>query len=350
MTIMRLLFARVGVPYSPATGLPIESQTVSQMVDRIKAMPEGTRLYLMAPDRARPQGRVPQGTAELQKQGLPARQGRRQAPRDRRGPGARQEVQARHRRRGRPHRRAADLGNRLADSLETALKLAEGLAIAENSPTSRCPWKRPVPAANKSRTRARLLRPLRLPRLGLHHRGDRAAPLLLQQRPSGACPTCDGLGVSRCSSTRDGRAGRPSSRCARAPSRRGPKSSSGLLHADARKLASTSRLQDCRCRGATCRRRCATRSCTARRRVESPCATTTASVPTRRPSLRGRDPQPRTPLEGDRLRLGARGVGTLPVGEPCEACNGFRLKPEALAVKIAGLHIGETAECRSASA
>ncbi|MGZ5947695.1 MAG: excinuclease ABC subunit UvrA, partial [Caulobacteraceae bacterium] len=46
---MRLLWARVGTPYSPATGLPIESQTVSQMVDRIKALPEGTRLYLLAP-------------------------------------------------------------------------------------------------------------------------------------------------------------------------------------------------------------------------------------------------------------------------------------------------------------
>src|SRR6204780_2252839 len=46
---MRLLFARVGVPYSPATGLPIESQTVSQMVDRIAALPEGTRLLLLAP-------------------------------------------------------------------------------------------------------------------------------------------------------------------------------------------------------------------------------------------------------------------------------------------------------------
>ncbi len=46
---MRLLWARVGVPYSPATGLPIESQTVSQMVDRIVALPEGTRLYLLAP-------------------------------------------------------------------------------------------------------------------------------------------------------------------------------------------------------------------------------------------------------------------------------------------------------------
>ena len=46
---MRLLYARVGVPFSPATGLPIESQSVSQMVDRLMALPEGTRLYLLAP-------------------------------------------------------------------------------------------------------------------------------------------------------------------------------------------------------------------------------------------------------------------------------------------------------------
>src|ERR1044071_7722791 len=46
---MRLLWARVGVPYSPATGLPIESQTVSQMVDRVLALPEGSRHYLLAP-------------------------------------------------------------------------------------------------------------------------------------------------------------------------------------------------------------------------------------------------------------------------------------------------------------
>ena len=46
---MRLLWARVGIPYSPATGLPIVSQSVSQMVDRVMEMPEGTRLYLLAP-------------------------------------------------------------------------------------------------------------------------------------------------------------------------------------------------------------------------------------------------------------------------------------------------------------
>src|SRR6202140_3208325 len=44
---LRLLWARIGIPYSPATGLPIESQTVSQMVDRIMTMQEGTRLYLL---------------------------------------------------------------------------------------------------------------------------------------------------------------------------------------------------------------------------------------------------------------------------------------------------------------
>src|ERR1700709_442141 len=46
---MRLLWARIGVPYSPATGLPIESQTATQMVDRIKKMGDGTRLYILAP-------------------------------------------------------------------------------------------------------------------------------------------------------------------------------------------------------------------------------------------------------------------------------------------------------------
>src|SRR6056300_1517437 len=46
---LRLLYARVGIPYSPATGLPIESQTVSEMVDKVMALPQGTRPYLLAP-------------------------------------------------------------------------------------------------------------------------------------------------------------------------------------------------------------------------------------------------------------------------------------------------------------
>lgn len=64
---MRLLFARVGVPYSPATGLPIESQTVSQMVDRILDFGEGTRLYILAPLVRGRKGEYKKELAELMK-------------------------------------------------------------------------------------------------------------------------------------------------------------------------------------------------------------------------------------------------------------------------------------------
>src|ERR1700744_3553664 len=66
---MRLLWARVGIPYSPATGLPIEAQTVSQMVDRIMAMPEGTRLYLLAPVVRDRKGEYRKEIADWQRQG-----------------------------------------------------------------------------------------------------------------------------------------------------------------------------------------------------------------------------------------------------------------------------------------
>src|SRR3981189_2164092 len=67
---MRLLWARVGVPYSPATGLPIESQIVSQMVDRVLALPEGTRLYLLAPVVRGRKGEYKKELAEYLKKGF----------------------------------------------------------------------------------------------------------------------------------------------------------------------------------------------------------------------------------------------------------------------------------------
>src|SRR5574341_902145 len=67
---MRLLWARIGIPYSPATGLPIESQTVSQMVDRVLALPEGTRLYLLAPIVRGRKGEYRKELAELMKKGF----------------------------------------------------------------------------------------------------------------------------------------------------------------------------------------------------------------------------------------------------------------------------------------
>ncbi len=67
---LRLLFARIGIPYSPATGLPIESQTVSQMVDRILTLPEGTRIYLLAPIARGRKGEYKKEFLDLQKRGF----------------------------------------------------------------------------------------------------------------------------------------------------------------------------------------------------------------------------------------------------------------------------------------
>ena len=104
---MRLLWARIGVPYSPATGLPIESQTVSQMVDRVMALPEGTRLYLLAPVVRGRKGEYRKELADYMKRGFQRVKIDGSVLRDRRGAGARQEIQPRHRRGGGPRRGAA---------------------------------------------------------------------------------------------------------------------------------------------------------------------------------------------------------------------------------------------------
>jgi len=176
---MRLLWARVGVPYSPATGLPIEAQTVSQMVDRIMAMGDGTRLYLLAPVVRGRKGEYKKDLQELLKKGfqrvkvdgtlyeiadVPALNKKlkhdievvvdRVVVRD-------------------------DIKSRLADSLEIALNLADGIAIAEN--------------ADKN-TRTVFSAKFACPVSGFTI--DEIEPRLFSfNNPFGACPTCDGLGV-----------------------------------------------------------------------------------------------------------------------------------------------------------
>jgi len=128
---MRLLWARVGVPYSPATGLPIESQTVSQMVDRVMTLPEGTRLYLLAPVVRGRKGEYRKELADYMKRGFQRVKidGKfyeiADAPAlDKKFKHDIDVVVDRVVVRG-------DLATRLADSLETALKLADGLAVVE---------------------------------------------------------------------------------------------------------------------------------------------------------------------------------------------------------------------------
>ncbi len=128
---MRLLWARVGVPYSPATGLPIESQIVSQMVDRVLALPEGTRLYLLAPVVRGRKGEYRKELAEYLKKGFQRVKidgtfyELAEAPSlDKKFPHDIDVVVDRIVVR-------PDMGQRLAESFETALKLADGLAVIE---------------------------------------------------------------------------------------------------------------------------------------------------------------------------------------------------------------------------
>src|ERR687885_1591678 len=175
---MRLLWARVGIPYSPATGLPIESQTVSQMVDRVLGMKEGTRLYLLAPIVRGRKGEYKKELADLQKRGfqrvkvdgkmleideVPALN--KKLKHDIEVVVARIVV--------RP-----DLGNRLADSIETGLELADGILIAENADTH----EQTVFSAKFACPVSGFTIPEIEPRLFSFN------------NPFGACPACDGLG------------------------------------------------------------------------------------------------------------------------------------------------------------
>ncbi|MGK6317988.1 excinuclease ABC subunit UvrA [Sphingomonas sp. DT-204] len=128
---MRLLWARVGVPYSPATGLPIAAQTVSQMVDRVMALPEGTRLLLLAPVVRGRKGEYRKELAEWQKAGFQRVRidGELYAIED--APAL--DKKYKHDIEVVVDRLVvnAEIASRLADSFETALKLAEGLAYVD---------------------------------------------------------------------------------------------------------------------------------------------------------------------------------------------------------------------------
>ena len=132
---MRLLWARVGVPYSPATGLPIVSQTVSQMVDRVMAMPRARGSTCWRRSRAGARANTARSWPTCRSAAFS---------------GSRSTARWSRSTRSRPLNKnfkhdievvvdrlvvAAELGNRLADSFETALGLADGIAIAENADT-----------------------------------------------------------------------------------------------------------------------------------------------------------------------------------------------------------------------
>jgi excinuclease ABC subunit A len=179
---MRLLFARAGTPYSPATGLPIEAQQVQDMVDRIMVMEEGARAHLLAPIVRDRKGEYRKEFLELRKQGF-----------------QRVKVDGAFYELDEPptldkkFRHDIDvvvdrivvregMETRLADSLRTALDLADGIAILETAPREGEPeritfsenFACPVSGFTISEIEPRLFS---------------------FNAPFGACPQCDGLGM-----------------------------------------------------------------------------------------------------------------------------------------------------------
>ena len=334
---MRLLFARIGIPYSPATGLPIESQTVSQMVDRIMAMPEGTRLYLLAPVVRGRKGEYRKELAELQKRGFQRVKVDGQLYEIEQAPALNKKLKhdievVVDRVVVRP-----GLETRLADSIETGLNLSDGLLFAEKAETGKT-------AAERVTFSARFACPVSGFTI------DEIEPRLFSfNNPFGACPSCDGLGTTlyfdpelvvpdESKSLREG---------AVAP---WANSTSQYYHQTLESLAK-------------------------HYKVNMNTAFSALPEKVRKAILFGSGDDPVVMQYDDGLRSYKTTKpfeGVIPNMErrfretdsswvreelaryqnnsPCEVCKGKRLKPEALAVKIAGLDISQVADLSIAQA
>jgi excinuclease ABC subunit A len=181
---MRLLWARAGVPYSPATGLPIEAQTVSQMVDRVLAMKEGTRLLLLAPVVRDRKGEYKKELAELQRRGFTRVKVDGKLFEINEVPALNRKVK--HEIEAVVDRLVVrgDIASRLADSFETALGLSEGIVYAENADA------KSEGGGDRTVFSSRFACPVSGFTI------EEIEPRLFSfNSPHGACPACDGLGT-----------------------------------------------------------------------------------------------------------------------------------------------------------
>ncbi|MGM0562409.1 MAG: excinuclease ABC subunit UvrA [Pseudomonadota bacterium] len=324
---LRLLFARTGIPYSPATGLPIESQTVSQMVDRVMAMPEGTRLYLLAPIVRGRKGEYRKELQELQKKGFQRVKINGEIHEIEDAPSLNKKqkhdievvVDRLVVREG--------LESRLADSFETALNLADGLAFTEDADS-----------AERQTFSARFACPVSGFTI------DEIEPRLFSfNNPFGACPACDGLGKMSFVDA-DLVIADPSKSLLRGAVAPWANSSSPYYQQTLESLARHLNV-----------------AVTAPWHELPEDARTailfgTGKEPVRMKYDDGlRSYETNKPFEGVVPNLERRWRETdsdwvrdeierYRASHPCEACGGYRLKPEALAVKIDGHHIGEVAD------
>jgi excinuclease ABC subunit A len=330
---MRLLWARVGVPYSPATGLPIESQTVSQMVDKLNALSDGTRLNLLAPVIRGRKGEYRKEFAEWQKAGFQRVKINGEMFLIEDAPTL-----------DKKFKYDIDIvvdrivtkpgqDTRYADSLATALKLADGIAVAE--------WADKEPGEEEPK-RLLFSEKFACPVSGFTI--TEIEPRLFSfNNPYGACPVCDGLGAKLAFDAdmvvpdKD----KTLHKGAISPWAKGPSPLyTQTLQALSRHYGFS---------------------------MDVPFWKLPEDA--RKVILHGSDGEKIRFVYDDNARkyeVNKTFEGVLPNLErrwretdsswvreelgryqsetPCEACHGYRLKPEALAVKIAGLHVGEVSQ------
>ena len=351
---MRLLWARVGVPYSPATGLPIESQTVSQMVDRIMALPEGTRLYLLAPVVRGRKGEYRKELADFMKKGYQRVKidGKFYEIAD--APAL--DKKFTHdidvvvdRLVVRP-----DIATRLADSLEQALKLADGLAVAELADDA-AQDPSPAPERGRSNERTKLAAAAAAAARRLVFSEKFACPvsgftipeieprLFSFNNPFGACPKCGGLGVEQHID----------------PDLVIPDKDRTLRRGAISPWAKSSSpyyVQTLQALGKHYRFTLDTKWKDLPKKTQDAILYGSGDAEIRFSYDDGmRAYETRRPFEGVVTNLERRfretdsdwareEIARYFTDVPCDACKGYRLKPEALCVKIAGLHIGEVSE------
>ncbi len=345
---MRLLWARVGVPYSPATGLPIESQTVSQMVDRVLALPEGTRLYLLAPVVRGRKGEYKKELAEYLKKGFQRVKidGKfhelAEAPAlDKKFPHDIDVVVDRIVVR-------PDIGQRLAESFETALKLAEGLAVIEyaDAPvTAATPEKEKKTAKIHDKSgpeRILFSEKFACPVSGFTI--PEIEPRLFSfNNPYGACPACGGLGVEQ---HVDEDLVIPDKEVTLRKGAIAPwaKSSSPYYEQTLTALGKFYKFSlDTKWKDLPKKTQSAILFGSGEDEIKFTYEDGVRSYDTKKPfegvvtNIQRRYRETESEWAREELAKYFSDV-------PCAACNGYRLKPEALCVKIGGKHIGEIAE------
>ncbi len=330
---LRLLFARVGIPYSPATGLPIESQTVSQMVDKVMAQPEGTRLYLLAPIARGRKGEYRRELNELMRKGFQRVKidGTFHDIED--APALDKKIK--HDIEVVVDRLVVgpDISARVAESFETALKLADGIAFAEFADE--------LDAGGTPR-RITFSEKFACPVSGFTI-AEIEPRLFSFNNPFGACPVCDGLGTEQKID----------------PNLVVPEGTLSLRDGAIAPWSKTSAPYYLQTLQAVCKHYGASTGTAWEDlpfEVQHAVLFGTGSTPINFVYDDGlRTYKSTKPFEGVIGNLERRYKETESAGmreeierymssAPCVACNGHRLKPEALAVKIDGLHIGEVSQ------